>query len=355
MSRRDSNGFAVAAFLAGAWRTSPPKIELPVTDLMQIVPLLLRSGAGALAWWRIRHSDYDLPPVALQQLRMAYLGHAAQAVQHETEIINAFHALRSSGIEPILIKGWAIARAYAEIGLRPCGDIDLCVSPDQCVRARTLLNARQLFSFPIDLDHDTLRRFGECSFERIYSRSELVKVRSSEIRVPCPEDHLRILCLHLLKHGAWRPLWLCDIAAALESRPQSFDWDLCLAKDRRQSDWVLFSVLLAHHLLEADIGDVKTGIKSRTLPCWLVKSVLKQWNTSWAENLPKFADQVAGHLWTMETLKAIQRRWPNPIQATVDAGGSFRASTRLQYQIRDCTSRAIKLCRQLPQLLHRIN
>jgi len=87
------------------------------------------------------------------------------------------------------------------------------------------------------------------------------------------------------------------------------------------------------------------------MPAWLVGSVLKQWNSSWAENLPKFAEQVAGRLWTMETLRAMHRRWPNPIQATVDAHGSFRSMTRLQYQMRDCTLRAVKLCRQFPQLL----
>src|SRR5579863_889158 len=231
MPRIDSNGFAIAAMLAGSWRRAPPRLELPVEDLTAIAPLLLRSGAGALAWWRIRHSADELLPAALRQFRLTYLGYAARAAEYEAEIIDAFIALRSSGIEPILIKGWAIARAYPESGLRPCGDIDLCVSPDQRVKARTIMNARHLSSYSVDLD--TLTRFGECCFETIYSRSQLVNLGGSEIRVPCPEDHLRILCLHLLKHGAWRPLWLCDVAAALECRPQTFDWDRCLGKSKK--------------------------------------------------------------------------------------------------------------------------
>ena len=108
-------------------------------------------------------------------------------------------------------------------------------------------------------------------------------------------------------------------------------------------------MLLAHRLLGADIGEIEAVRKSRTLPSWLVRSVLKQWNSSWAENLPKFAEQVAGRFWTMETLKAMHRRWPNPIQATVDADGSFRSMIRLQYQIRDCTVRVFKLCREFPR------
>jgi hypothetical protein len=50
-----------------------------------------------------------------------------------------------------------------------------------------------------------------------------VELNGAKIRILGAEDHLRLLCLHLLKHGAWRPLWLCDVAAALESRPSSFD------------------------------------------------------------------------------------------------------------------------------------
>jgi|SRR5579859_301261 len=349
MARIDSNGRAVAALLAGSWRRSPPRLELPVADLTRIAPLLLRSGAGALAWWRIRHSGYELLPAELCQFRVTYLGYAARAAEYEAELIDSLTALRSSGIEPIVIKGWAVARAYPESGLRPCGDIDLCLSADQRVKAATIPSARYLSSYSVDLDHDTVTRFGE-RFETIYSRSQLVSLGCSEIRVPCPEDHLRILCLHLLKHGAWRPLWLCDIAASLESRPQTFDWDRCLGTSTKYSDWVLCAILLAHHLLGADIGEIQSGRKSRTVPAWLVGSVLKQWNSSWAENLPTFAEQVAGRLWTMETVRAMHRRWPNPIQATVDADGSFRSITRLQYQIRDCTLRAVKLCRQLPNL-----
>ncbi len=50
-------------------------------------------------------------------------------------------------------------------------------------------------------------------------RSQLVNLDGVDVRVPGLEDHLGILCLHLLHHGAFRPLWLCDIAAALETRP----------------------------------------------------------------------------------------------------------------------------------------
>ena len=43
-----------------------------------------------------------------------------------------------------------------------------------------------------------------------------------DVRVLSPEDDLRFLCLHLLRHGAVQPLWLCDICVLLEARANDF-------------------------------------------------------------------------------------------------------------------------------------
>src|SRR5438132_6243758 len=128
MPKFHSSGSAVSTALMGAWRRSPPKLEMPAEEVAAIIPLLLRSGTGALSWWRIRHSDVAMPAVAVQQLRETYWHYAVHAAKHEREVTQVFATLRSVGVEPILIKGWAIGRMYPETGLRPSGDIDLCVS-----------------------------------------------------------------------------------------------------------------------------------------------------------------------------------------------------------------------------------
>lgn len=56
----------------------------------------------------------------------------------------------------------------------------------------------------------------------------MIKLGETSIRVPAAEDHFRLVAIHLLSHGAWRPLWLCDIAAMLEDLPQDFNWGRCL-------------------------------------------------------------------------------------------------------------------------------
>lgn len=276
-----------------------------------------------------------------------YLYYAAQAVEQEDEIIAVFKLLRSSAIEPILLKGWAIARAYPEIGLRPSGDIDLCVPPDSYSKAKAVLSTMSPSLFGVDLRHDTITRFSEFTFEELYLRSELVPLSGSEIRVFGAEDHLRIICLHMLKHGAWRPLWLCDVAAALESRPEYFDWERCLGKDEKRADWVLSSLALAGQLLGANTGDTPAHDKIPGLPKWLVISVLKQWESPYPKNLPKFIDQLREDGLSVKTLQGICQRWPNPIQATIDANGSFDYTPVRWYQIRDIMLRTAKLCWQV--------
>ncbi len=344
-------GDAVAAALAGAWRQSPPKLEMAAAELNAVIPLLLDSGAGALGWWRLRHSSEPRPIVSSQCLQETYLKYAVHAAVHEQRVAETFSVLRSAGVEPILIKGWAIGRHYPESGLRPSGDIDLCVSPRQRVTAQSVLNGSQCARYWVDLDHDQMERFEE-RFDELYSRSELVNLENTQVRVAGAEDHLRILCLHLLKHGAWRPLWLCDLAAAVESRPSNFDWERCLGRNKRRANWILCAIGLAHRLLGADLGDAPVNDMVANLPAWLVRCVMGQWNAPYSPNLPLIAGQIPRYFRKPgEMLRDLRKRWPNAIQSTVDANGPFNHMSRLPFQSGNCYKRVVKLLPQLAGLL----
>jgi hypothetical protein len=67
------------------------------------------------------------------ELHDAYRLFALQAVLHEQRLTRAFALLRAAGVEAILGKGWAVARLYPDLGLRPYGDIDLYVRHHQHV------------------------------------------------------------------------------------------------------------------------------------------------------------------------------------------------------------------------------
>lgn len=325
-------GRLIASALTGAWRGAPPAPTQSEEELARVAPLLAGSGAAALGWWRVRESPLRVSPAGFD-LHDAYRLHALHAALREREIQQVFKLLRSAGVEPLLIKGWAIARLYPHTGLRPYGDIDLCVRPDQQAAAEAALQSPEGQRYWVDLRHgDTTDLYGQ-GFEEWHGRSSLVRLGEVDVRIPGPEDHLRILCLHLLKHGAWRPLWLCDIGAALESRPAEFDWDRLLSGGRRRANWVACTIGLAHRLLGARLEGTPVADRGARLPAWLLPSVLKQWES------PCSVQHAPPELMTVSLRhparvpRAIRRRWLNPIEATIDLRAPFNGLPRLPFQV----------------------
>jgi hypothetical protein len=348
-----SRGQLVARALAGAWRFQPPALELGPEELDSVARQLLQSGAGALGWWRARHATQaaSSPTSSLKELQQAYRLHSLQALIHEQEIERVFLLLKGAGVEPLLVKGWAAARLYPEEGLRPYGDIDLCVRPEQFALAEAALKSAPEELRRVDL-HDGFERFGGGNVDEIFARSRCVRLGEVNVRVASAEDHLRILCTHMLREGAWRPLWLCDIAAAVEARAANFDWDCCLTKDRRLADWVVCAVILAGQLLGADVSDTPAAGRAGSLPRWLVPAILKEWASPLASMPQRHRAPMAGFPRApLRVLKALRHRWPNPIEATVSAGGLFDAAPRLPLQLSNCLARAAGFAARLPKSL----
>ena len=333
LESRTSPGQTIAAILTGSWRASPPKLEVSGSDLEPVIPLLVHSGAGGLVWWRILHSPNRLLPETKQALRDIYLRYSMYAGLRENELAEVFTLLRAEGVEPILCKGWSTARCYADDALRPQGDIDLCVSPDAREAALEALRRPENQHYDVDLDHRELTTIDDRSFEELYRGSIVLAVCGVSIRTLGPEDHLRALCLHFLKHGGWRPLWLCDIAATLEARPATFDWGRCLGNDKRRAQWVLSALGLSDQLLGSYTQSTPAHGHAAKLPKWLSECVLSEWSHPHIA-LPSFAAQM-GRSWRepRAMVKAIRDRWPNAIQATIDAKAGFGQGPRLPLQV----------------------
>jgi hypothetical protein len=357
-NNRASRGALVAQLLAGAWRSSAqphltaPK-ELVERELVEIAPLLLRSGAAGLAWRRIRDSDLRVCSVS-SQLQQAYRLYSLEAALHERRLKQVIAVMRSMGAEPVLVKGWAIARCYPEPGLRPYCDLDLCVMPDHYAAARAALKSPETAGGAVDL-HLGFGKFYERQTDQIFARSQLVRLDGLEVRVLGAEDNLRFLCLHALRHGAVRPLWLADIAVLLENVANDFDWDRCLSGSRRHAKWVACAIGLAHYLLGADVHGIPVEARVKHLPGWLVPPVLKGWGTP--SETPRQVVSVLGH--PMDLSRELLHHWPNPIEATMTVEGSFNELPRLPYQLSHVVSRTKAMFSQLltapGEALHRRN
>lgn len=349
-SPAESHGRLVAATLQGSWRRSPKALECTASELEEIAPLLQRSGAAALCWRRIQSSNLrDVP--AAKELRQAYRLNTLQAAVNQQTIEEIIALLRSVEIEPILVKGWAVARAYTDHGLRPYGDIDLCVRPEQVAAAESALNNLSNMQYEVDV-HSGFEKFGGGRTDEIYARSQLVRLVEKDVHVLSAEDHLRVLCIHMLREGAWRPLWLCDIAAVVESLPADFDWDCCLGGNRRQADWVLCAISLTQQLLGADISRTPAAHRTRGLPRWLVPTILKEWESLLPSMTQRHRAPIANYLRSpVGVLRGLRHRWPNPIEATISVRGAFNDLPRLPFQLGDCLARTAKFAARLPKLL----
>jgi hypothetical protein len=340
-------GALIATFLAGAWRPDPPPLDLSAEVVERIAPLLLPTGAGALGWWRVRNTQAE-SLAAIEQLHQAFRLNTLQSRLNKLRIEEVFAVLHSLGIDPVLIKGWAAARYYPEQGLRPYGDIDICVRPEEFQSAERAMSALDPVRFKIDL-HSGFARFGVHEDEPLFRRSQVVNIDQADVRILCPEDHLRVVCFHLMREGAWRPLWLLDVAAAVESQPPDFDWHYCLG-DKRQAAPLVSAIGLAQQLLGARVPSFPEKFRLKQYPRWLVSTVLKEWGSTTPTMMGRHdASMLMRVRRRKDLLEGLRHRWPNPIEATTTMSAPFNNLPRLPFQIANALSRVGTFVSHLPK------
>lgn len=334
-------GYLVAKVLKRCWASDGSQnCALSRAEFDQVTPLLYESGAAGLGWRQVRRIELASTESG-ELLRQAHRLQSLRAVMHEPQIRKAFRVLRDANLEPILIKGWAVERLYPEPGLRPYGDIDLLIPPRD-YRAAAKVIADQAPECRVDF-HAPAFELADRSLDDVYARSELFDCGDEKIRVPALEDHFALLAVHLLKHAAWRPLWLCDLGLLLER--EQLDWQVCLGRSKQRMNWILSAAGLAQYLLDASISDPYIAKRAQKVPEWLIQTVLKQWERPNASLQPPitYRAPITSYLRRPRGLfRDLVRRWPNPIYATVSVNGTFGTRRRIRYQLGDCLMRVTR-------------
>ncbi len=323
-SKALGSGSAIAAILKHSWRKSEGQ-EISFQEIEKALPALRNTGSAGLIWHRVSH----LPAESVADLREVYHQQAISAIIREHSLADIFQRMREQEVEPILLKGWSLARLYPDAAMRPSGDIDLWVASGQLAQAYGAIPTQGRQAYCVDLHTEFYPQY-ERSFAEVMNESQCCSLNAIDVRIPCPEDHLRFICLHFLFHGGWRPLWLCDVALMVESADSGFDWDRCLRGNRKHADWVACVIGLAHQLLGADVAATPVAKRAKTLPRWLTQAVLAQWakgpGMSFAENLsfslPRRLLKPAG------LARSFREHWRNPIQASVELNASFSGAPR---------------------------
>lgn len=254
----------------------------------------------------------------------------------EQQIEQIWSAFEEAGFQPILIKGWAAAQFYTNPYEREFVDIDLIVSPERFAEAVEYTKKLQP-KLAVDL-HNGPRHLDSLKFEEIFSNSVFVKCGNTYLRVPCPEDHLRILCIHWLTDGGANKEKLRDIYYLVSNRSKDFDWNRLLnSVNPRRRRWIESTVGMAQKYLNLDLKNTPLADASEKVPRWVIKAVELEWSSDVRLEPLNLYLRDKKMLW-----KQIKKRLPpNPVQATVLQEGDFDKYPRIWYQLKNIFSRLI--------------
>jgi hypothetical protein len=330
-------GLAISAVLRSAWREVPEPVSELGAAVSTAAATLLGTGCGALAWWRIRSSPLADESGAAP-LREAFQLHTLQAAVHAKNIEHVLGHFNAAGLTPMVFKGLTMARLYARPGLRPYGDVDILVSTADEERARDVIRSMssQLRAL-VDLDMRVLHRFlPDRSFTELAERSSTETLGNATFRVPAAEDHLRLISLHQLDHGGWRPLWLCDVAAFVETLPEGFRWELVLSGNPHLSEAVVALLGLAEDLLGARLPP---GTPRVAVPPWFRKATLNAWAGGF--QAPPDSLLKLHKLGLRRAAAAVRARWPDPLTSTLHLRAPLRVIPRPLLQTVECARRAL--------------
>lgn len=254
----------------------------------------------------------------------------------ETRIAECFSLFRGRGVEPVMFKGWLAASNYPDGHRRQYADLDIAVSPSEFGIALKQLPELFRKKIPIDL-HSGLRHLDTLPWDKFFDRCEIRGVQGVEIRVPCPEDHLRILCVHWLSDGGEYRERLWDIYYAVANRPPDFDWDKCLGcVSEIRKEWVITCIGLAHKYLGLSINDLPFKDEAQYLPSWLTKFL----ETEWKRTTRLIPLRLAAKRPRLLVGQIRKRFPPNPIQSIVDTESSVKRHFLLPVQVRGLLRRS---------------
>ncbi|MFO0863076.1 MAG: nucleotidyltransferase family protein [Gemmataceae bacterium] len=270
-----TSGQFVAEMLSGSWRSDPELLESDPDRLAEIAPLLLEGGAGALAWRRLGSARLRNSHAG-RRLRQAFLAQAIEVDSCDRMLGDVLRRLRDAGVEPIVIKGWVAARLYPFPSLRPYSDFDVCVDPEQLKTARRVFAETNWKFLSVEL-HEGVPDISDRPWSEILRRSRLISQGNLRVQALGFEDQLRQFCIHLLRHKALRPLWLCDIAAAIEVLPANFDWAYFLSGDECATEWTQAFLGLACRALGARTSAPPIVAAAEKVPSWLIDDIHWRW------------------------------------------------------------------------------
>jgi hypothetical protein len=255
----------------------------------------------------------------------------------QLELAKVWKNFELNGFEPILIKGWVVAKYYPKVYERHLGDFDIAVSPEVYPQALDFVRRENLTK--VDL-HEGLRHLDSLSWDNLFENCLIWDCDGVGIRVLRPEDHLRVLAVHWLTDGGeyFEKLW--DIYYLVDLHSEDFDWGRCLnsvSLIRRR--WIIITIGLANKYLELELKKMPFASEAKDIPVWIIKFLEDEWQNGY-RLLPIHTVWKDKKRFWLQIRKRIP---PNPIQAIINVEGDLDRGrlVRLYYQIKSIFKRLV--------------
>ena len=237
---------------------------------------------------RTRPDEKVVPEKILEELKRLH-EHSRTRNERLFQVIHDVgKTFEEAGLEVMGLKDTQLAwEVYPEIGLRPMGDIDLLIHPENyqdVAKALGTLGFEPIQAYDLsytvnyawglafrrpwdgvwlDLQWNVLQREfdvhseGNFNFqmERMWSNARAIFVKGTEIKVPNPEDMLFHLCLHLEGHVYAELILFCDIAEMVQAYQGRLNWTTLIEMARKYSSEssVYYVLLLTNRLFQTPI------------------------------------------------------------------------------------------------------
>jgi Uncharacterised nucleotidyltransferase len=278
-------------FLRTAVSDSPQKLDRLRTISTQVrwrilFDLAERHGVQPLLYRGLSSTDGLVPATDMRRLAQFYETNLHRSMLMAREMIHLLDLLAKNNIEVLTYKGLALAEsAYGDIALRPVGDIDLLIHPEDLPRIReavrplgyvphsvlsvaeerALLGSGYEYVFDgragqnlLEVKWGILPRFYAVDFDHssFFRRAVCMKVAGHDVKTLSPEDLFLVLAVHAAKHVWERLIWLCDLGRVMRLETLDWAWVGVQAKALGIVRILRITLMLANGLLGVGIPEI---------------------------------------------------------------------------------------------------
>lgn len=292
------------------------KLAQPNLNWSHLIQLAIAHGVLPLLYKNLVLAAPTGIDVPLQTIKHQCRQNVIRNLKLAQTIQDVLKLLKENDIPAIPFKGPILAAlAYGDISLRQFSDLDVLIDQQDFLRARSVLLSNQYSRIESVFgtgesevqDLKQMKVLGECSFrhedgltlvdlhcrlltgefpistvslDTFRQNLATVDLLSQPVETFCPENLLLYLCIHGTKDFWKKLVWLCDIAALIESHPR-LDWDRVVEQSQRLGceQMLGLGLSLVKDILEVDlpaaiVPTLQTTFKKQSLSTQIQQRLL---------------------------------------------------------------------------------